>query len=105
MGIAAHQKLDEVRQKYANCLVDRLMNTWSTEEAFAVAINGSWGTGKTTFLQAIKDNLEERKVWIMTFNSWDCRSPKQIIVNFFTKTTPIIKALLLSIRCTSFAVC
>lgn len=85
------QKLDEVRRQYAIQLVGRLRNTRNEEEAFAVAINGSWGTGKTTFLHAIKECLEKDKEYFFEFNPWNCRSPRQIIVDFFDELREKLK--------------
>lgn len=85
------QKLDEVRRQYAIQLVDRLRNTRNEEEAFAVAINGSWGTGKTTFLHVMRDCLEKDKECFFEFNPWNCRSPQQIIVDFFDELQEKLK--------------
>lgn len=85
------QKLDEVRRQYAIQLVSRLRSTRNAEEAFAVAVNGSWGTGKTTFLHAIKGCLEKDEELFFEFNAWNCRSPRQIIVDFFNELREKLK--------------
>lgn len=82
-NITSVQKLDKVRKQYAIQLVDRLRITRNEEEAFAVAINGSWGTGKTTFLHTIKECLEKDEEYFLEFNVWNCRLPRQIIAEFF----------------------
>lgn len=84
---AAGEDLDKNRLGYADYLVDRILGTEFGDESFSVGISGEWGTGKTTFLNAVAASLEkyfpERVATIVWFRPWDSSSPKQIVTDFF----------------------
>lgn len=84
---AAGEDLDKNRLGYADYLVDRILGTEFGDESFSVGISGEWGTGKTTFLNAVASSLEkyfpERVATIVWFMPWDSSSPKQIVTDFF----------------------
>jgi len=44
-----------------------------SQEPFVLALNGAWGTGKTTFLTAFKDRLKnsESPLRVVHFNAWN----------------------------------
>jgi len=78
------QDLDLQWDDFARTIVNRLRHTKVEEEAFAVGISGQWGSGKTTFLEAIKKELKRNNDNIIEFSPWLSSSPQQIIVDFFT---------------------
>lgn len=84
---AVGEDLDKNRLGYADYLVDRILGTEFGDESFSVGISGEWGTGKTTFLNAVASSLEkyspERVATIVWFRPWDSSSPKQIVTDFF----------------------
>lgn len=61
-----HCKLD--RQKYANVLTSIVQ---SYADGFVMAINGEWGTGKTTFVKMWQASLEMEKFKTVYFNAWE----------------------------------
>ncbi len=79
--------LDKNRLGYSDSLVDRILGTDLGNESFSVGISGEWGTGKTTFLNAVASSLEkyfpDRVATIVWFKPWDSSSPKQIVTDFF----------------------
>jgi hypothetical protein len=68
---------------YASQLALKL-NQSSFKKSFAVGITGEWGTGKTSFINLVKENLDQSKFIVIDFNAWDSHSPKAIIRDFFT---------------------
>lgn len=58
------------RYKAAINLKDLISKTNSPEHSFAIAINGNWGSGKTSFLRTIENELTDDviKFW---FNPWN----------------------------------
>lgn len=74
---------------YANELLERLRNTDIGNEAFAVGVAGNWGTGKTTFLKALKSELGTGFV-SFEFTPWNCQSPASIIDDFFSKFRDVL---------------
>lgn len=77
-------KLEDNQIKYAETLVKKLKNTDLSKESFAVGITGEWGSGKSTFLNTMKKEIEEEKfAEIVEFNPWLCNSPEQVTQDFF----------------------
>lgn len=73
------------REKAAKELAFRITRTYS-KRAFAIAIEGEWGTGKTVFLKQIQKELkklEDPDLIIIEFNPWDGNMPNSIVENFF----------------------
>lgn len=56
------------REKYAKIL-NTIINTY--EKGFVLAINGRWGTGKTTFVEMWKAYLELDNFHTLYFNAWE----------------------------------
>ena len=77
-------KLEDNQIKYAETLVKKLKNTDLSKESFAVGITGEWGSGKSTFLNTMKEKIEKAKfAEIVEFNPWLCNSPEQVTQDFF----------------------
>lgn len=77
-------KLTGNQIKYAETLVKKLKNTDLSKESFAVGITGEWGSGKSTFLNTMKEKIEKAKfAEIVEFNPWLCNSPEQVTQDFF----------------------
>jgi predicted KAP-like P-loop ATPase len=49
----------------------------------AIGINGAWGSGKTSFMNLIRNQLSENRQLIIDFNPWTSASASAIIPNFF----------------------
>lgn len=76
-------KLPTNVKKYGETLVDQLLSTMKKhEQSIAVGITGEWGSGKTTFLNLLKNNLD-KKAEIVEFNPWMCQTPEQVTRDFF----------------------
>ena len=84
---ASVAKADKNRTDYAKDLVERILNTRMDEEAFSVGISGEWGSGKSTFLELLKQEFEHdssgRVSTIVEFHPWDGASSGQIVSDFF----------------------
>lgn len=72
---AAVGDADKNRVAYAKNLVERILNTDMQAEAFSVGISGQWGSGKSTFLEVLKQAFEEDKSGrvsvVVEFHPWD----------------------------------
>ena len=77
------REISESRKKYAHQLTDRLLQTDVSQEAFAVGIEGEWGSGKTLFLNEIRRNVDGRAV-VVDFNPWNSKGEEHLIKDFFT---------------------
>lgn len=66
------------REKYADFLIEIITNNKkykreSDSNSFVLAIDSSWGTGKTTFLNMLEDkmiNIKDNKYTIVKYNAW-----------------------------------
>ncbi|OJW84953.1 MAG: hypothetical protein BGO69_10440 [Bacteroidetes bacterium 46-16] len=67
----------EVAKEIAN-LISNTVN----KSAFAIAIIGKWGAGKTVFLRFLENNLKSQNE-IVHFNPWKVTDVKQIYYSFF----------------------
>jgi len=70
------------RGKYALELSEIIRKTFNSE-SIAIGINGTWGSGKTSFLNFIKEDLSKDKFIIINFNPWDSINKGNLIINFF----------------------
>ena len=68
--------------KFADMLTGKLFNTDISIEAFAVGVNGEWGSGKTTFLNEIRKRIKGN-AYVIDFYPWLSNSPAQIVKDFF----------------------
>lgn len=68
-----------------------LKNNFHEENCFAIGVTGSWGTGKTSFINSIKHQLKgDKTINIMVFFPWKSNSKDQIITDFFESFTSTI---------------
>ena len=56
------------REPYANILTE-IITTYAN--GFVLALNGEWGTGKTTFVKMWKQKLENSNYQTLYFNAWE----------------------------------
>lgn len=69
-------------EKYIKTLSERLAKTRPNGESFALGIAGDWGSGKTTFLNQLRSQLE-RSFQVIDFNPWVCTDAHVVIAEFF----------------------
>lgn len=72
------------RTSFANRIADKIISTYNNSESIAVAITGSWGSGKSSFLNMIKLSLQEKSI-VFEFNPWKNDSAENIIKSFFSE--------------------
>lgn len=80
-SISMIRKLPEVdidkENPFKNCKLDRqiyaeiLTHVVSNNSGFVLAIDGHWGSGKTTFMKMWKQSLENRDFRVLYFNVWE----------------------------------
>lgn len=91
-GDDTHPKKDLLgREAEVKVVCDYLLdpnNEYST--AIAVAINGEWGAGKTTFLQYIQDQLNNKEIHYFTYSPWH-RSTDDVTLDFLTYLQQFLK--------------
>jgi len=78
-------------KEYALEIAEKL-NIGSYKKSFAIGINGSWGSGKTSLLNLITLNLSKNDSNIIVkFNPWACQNNDILIREFFNQISSSIK--------------
>ncbi len=75
-------KINPARKAYAELLVKELLTSNLNKETYAVAITGSWGSGKSLFLETVKD-LCKWKAIVVDFNPWNSHDGDSLVKDFF----------------------
>lgn len=80
-SVSMIRKLPEVdidkENPFKNCKLGRhiyaeiLTHVVSNNSGFVLAIDGHWGSGKTTFMKMWKQSLEKQKFHVLYFNVWE----------------------------------
>jgi len=80
------------RESFAQSLAHVLLQS-SFPTSFAVGLYGAWGSGKTSLLNMIIENVEKEDsdVIVLRYNPWLCSDPKQLITQFFKQLASAIK--------------
>ena len=80
------------RQLFAESLAHVLLQS-SFPTSFAVGLYGPWGSGKTSLLNMVIEQVESEthETIIVRFNPWLCSDPKQLITQFFKQLASAIK--------------
>jgi type II secretory pathway predicted ATPase ExeA len=79
------------RSQYADSISKHIENTTS-EAAFAIAITGVWGSGKSDFLLRLNAKLNENDENIcMSFNPWRVSKSDAIVEEFFKTLASTLK--------------
>ncbi|MDE6317061.1 MAG: KAP family NTPase, partial [Muribaculaceae bacterium] len=68
--------------KYVSTIIGRLKSTPLNYGNFAVGITGRWGSGKTTFLKALRQAMEKDFI-VAEFCAWQSNNPEVLIRDFF----------------------
>jgi hypothetical protein len=69
--------------------VTRTILEWDNHASLVIGIYGSWGDGKSSILNLIKEQLKE-KVAITFFDPWFFNSQEELIRTYFTEITRVI---------------
>ncbi|NBV77239.1 NTPase [bacterium] len=75
---------DKLRRAPLAAKVAELVNNFEGKESFVVGIEGVWGSGKTSFVNLIVDNLSSEKTVVIPFNPWNFSGQNELIEDFFT---------------------
>ena len=83
--------LSHARAEYAKLLVDELTTSNLEDQTYAVAITGGWGSGKTLFLEKVKEMIKDKAI-VVDFNPWNSHNGQHLVKDFFdvlsTKLSP-----------------
>lgn len=63
-------------------LVDRIVKWRPEQSSFNISITGEWGSGKTSFLNMVKNQLQKRAV-VVDYVPWSYHHPTDLTAQFF----------------------
>ncbi|WP_295945854.1 P-loop NTPase fold protein [uncultured Xanthomonas sp.] len=60
-------------------------------EGFVVGVLGSWGAGKTSFVNLTRVHLAESGITVLDFNPWMFSGAEQLVTSFFNELASQVK--------------
>ena len=78
------KKEDFLKRKYFAELVAKSLENLNSQDTFTIGLYGQWGTGKTSLVNMILEEIKENeKVVIVRFEPWNFSSTNQLLEQFF----------------------
>ncbi|MFH0895161.1 MAG: P-loop NTPase fold protein [Bacteroidota bacterium] len=86
-------KVDLFNRKDQAILLSKLISNSHTKKSFAIGIEGSWGSGKSVFIDFVVDELLKnmKDNLFVRFYPWRCKECKNIIGDFLKQLENAIK--------------
>lgn len=75
-------EISQPRRFYAEKLVEELLTSNLENQTYAVAITGTWGSGKSLFLSTVKGLLTDKAI-VIDFNPWNSQDGNHLVKDFF----------------------
>ena len=83
--ITKHEE-DEFNYKKKKKMVAKALNVRNDRDSFVIGINGSWGSGKTSFMNLVLEYLNKDDI-IIRFSPWWFKGQESITLHFFETLT------------------
>ncbi len=80
--VTDYTQIEDGWSQYASTLTRMIAPTTLRQESMAIGIAGKWGSGKTTFLNRLRQEMSSNFRTI-GFNPWGCESAQRIMTDFF----------------------
>ena len=75
------------RNKFSSRISQTIINI-KRDEGLVIGLYGVWGEGKTSVLNMIQNDLEEKDdIFVVKFNPWIFKDEDSQILNFLKKTS------------------
>lgn len=73
--------------------LSQVITRYSSSSSFSIGLYGKWGSGKTSLLNMVLENVEKSddSIIVLRFNPWLCADSKQLITQFFKQLATAIK--------------
>ena len=80
-------------KKFTDRLTD-CINNFSSDDGLVVALNGEWGSGKTSVINMVKNQLQkEENIQVISYSYWWYEGKKEVISAFLIALSEAIKPL------------
>lgn len=88
MGIQSEKPIknkeeDKLKRTRFAFNVAKKINNYKYSESITIGLMGSWGSGKSSVINMIEDEIDESKLIVVKFNPWYFSGRKQLISDFF----------------------
>lgn len=70
------------RKDFIERIIEGILGYKDTE-SLVIGLEGNWGSGKTSILNIIEKELENKKIEVFKFNPWNFSIRKQLVSDFF----------------------
>ena len=71
------------RNKFIKEIANKIKNTTSKNGSFPIGVVAAWGAGKTTFLNTLKSEFDNKSFIVIELNVWKCNDTGLIIETLF----------------------
>ena len=68
--------------------IAEFINNYKDIESFSLGLTGKWGTGKTSIINMIRENMSS-EILVYNFNPWDISVREQLFGDFFSSMSLI----------------
>jgi len=68
-----------------------MINCFEGDESLVIGVEGEWGSGKTSFINLILEDLQKSNVLIIKFNPWNFSDQNELIKDFFNSIIDALK--------------
>lgn len=65
--------------------IKNIIEKYNNKNSLTIGLEGSWGSGKTSFINLLVNELENEKIKIVTFNPWNYSEGQNIQELFFNE--------------------
>ena len=85
-----NKKQDKLGRSHLSKKIAEMILRYEGKESFVIGIEGSWGSGKTSLVNLILNELEG-KIEPVVFNPWFFENQKALLANFFSRMAVAVK--------------
>jgi predicted KAP-like P-loop ATPase len=68
-----------------------MISRFNDDESLVIGIEGEWGSGKTSFINLILEDLRKTNALLITFNPWNFSDQNELIKDFFNSLVDALK--------------
>jgi len=80
-----NKEQDQLRRLKLAVKVAEMISNFDGKESFVIGIEGKWGSGKTSFINLIKQQIDSNKIICLNFNPWNFSDETSLLRDFFIK--------------------
>ena len=66
--------------------IAEMINNFKDNDSLVIGVEGEWGSGKTSFINLILEDLRATNALLITFNPWNFSDQNELIKDFFDST-------------------